>query len=69
MRSASCPGGQREERERDELGEPNQAEVERVAADRIDLPADRDGDHVLGEAHRADRRPQVGELADLEGGG
>ena len=57
------PGRQREDRQRRELEEADQAEVERVLVDRVDLPPDRDRDHVLGEAHAEDRRPQEREVA------
>ena len=59
-------GRQREHEQRNELREPDQAEVERVLVDREHLPADGDRDHVLGEAHREDRRPEEPEVALLE---
>ena len=43
-------GRQREQKQRQELAEPDQAEVEGGAADREDLPADRDRDHLDPEA-------------------
>ena len=49
---------QREQRQRDELHQPDQAEVERVAVDRVDLPADRDRDHLPAEAEHEDRDPE-----------
>ena len=45
-------GRQREQQQREELREPDQAEVERVLADRVDLPADRDERHLQREAPR-----------------
>ena len=54
------PGRQREERQRQELHEPDEPEVERVAVDRVDLPADRDGEHLRREAVREERTPRGG---------
>ena len=62
-------GGQREEQQRQELGEADQAEVERVPVDVVDLPADRDEHHLAPEPVR-DRRaqePRVVALAQYRG--
>ena len=45
-------GREREQRQRRELREPDQAQVERVRGDLEDLPADRDGGHLRGRARR-----------------
>jgi hypothetical protein len=53
------PGRQRKQQQRRELDEAGQAEVERLAVDRVHLPADRDGDHLTRERHRTrDEREQ-----------
>ena len=62
-------GRQREQRQRQELGEADEPEVERAVADRVDLPADRDDHHLRREAVREQGRPEQGEPADAEGGG
>src|SRR5207237_1198068 len=49
----------REQRQRHELGQADQAEVERRAVNRVDLPADRDGDHLAAKAHREQRHEQT----------
>jgi hypothetical protein len=50
-------GREREQRDRHELGEADQAEMERAVADRVHLPADRDLRHLQGEPRAEDRRP------------
>ena len=63
---------QREQRQRDELHQADQAEVERVAVDREHLPADRDRDHVLREAQRRGSPPRAARSCGCgarEGGG
>ena len=45
-RSARWPAGKREQRQREEHREPDDPEVERVAVDLVDLPADRDERHL-----------------------
>ena len=57
---------QREQRKRQELHQSHEAEVEWIAADRVDLPADRDREHLRRQAVREDRRPEQGERADLQ---
>jgi hypothetical protein len=52
------PGRQREQRQRQELGEADQPEVERVAVDHVHLPADRDGDHLRGQHPGQDRHQE-----------
>src|SRR5207244_3432191 len=54
--------------ERQELHQADESEVERIAADRVDLPADRHGEHLRGEAVRQQRRPEKREVADLQRG-
>ena len=62
-------GRQREERQRQELGEPDEPEVERAVADRVDLPADRDNHHLRREAVREQRSPEKPEAAHAESRG
>ena len=57
---------QGEHQQRHELREADQPEVERIPVDLEHLPPDRDRDHVLGEAHREDRRPEEPVVAFLE---
>ena len=59
---------QREQRQRQELHQPDEAEVERVVVDRVDLPADRDREHLEGEAVREERRPEEREVPDPQRG-
>ena len=59
---------QREERQRDELGQSDEAEVEGPVADRVDLPADRDHHHLRREAVREQRRPEQREAAHSQRG-
>ena len=54
---------QREQEQRHELDEADQPEVERVAVDRVDLPADRDEDHLLARPGDDVRRPEEREIA------
>ena len=49
------PRRQRQERQRQEHREPDDPEVERVAVDRVDLPADRDERHLDRERRRHGR--------------
>ena len=51
----------------DEDDQPDQAEVERVAVDRVDLPADRDGHRLAGRA-RGGARAQRRVVPATEGG-
>ena len=51
-------GRERQDRQRHELGEAHETEVERVAVDGVDLPPDCDRDHLRREAVRERRRPQ-----------
>ena len=62
------PRRKREDRQRQELHQADEAEVERVAVDRVDLPADRDREHLRREAVREERRPEKREVADLQRG-
>ena len=41
-----------------ELHQPDEAEVERIAGQVVDLPADRDAHHERGEGRREARRPE-----------
>ena len=52
------PGREREQRQRRELGEPDQAEVERRVVDLEDLPADGDGGHLRAEPLDEQRDPE-----------
>ena len=52
------PCRQREDRQRDEHREPDEPEVERVARDLVELPADRDERHLDREPGR-NRRDEV----------
>ena len=49
---------EREQEQRQKLGEPDQPEIERRAVDRVDLPADGDDDHLAAEACRQQRNPE-----------
>ena len=60
---------EREDRQRHEFREPDEAEVERVAVDRVDLPADRDDEHLQREAVRERGRPEQREVAQPQRGG
>ena len=48
-RSAMAPAGKREQQQRQELRKPDEAEVERVPRDVVDLPPDRDEHHLARE--------------------
>ena len=55
-------GGKRQERQRRELAESDQPEVERLSAHGVHLPADRDRVHLhaeLGRKHRGQEQPVV----------
>jgi hypothetical protein len=60
------PGREREERHGEELREADQSEVEGTAVDRVDLPADRDRDHLHCDAGAEHRRPESAEVAVQE---
>ena len=51
-------GGQGEEEQRQELGQADEAEMERVPRDLVDLPADRDEHHLAGQPVRDARAEQ-----------
>jgi hypothetical protein len=53
--------GQHQQHERQELRETDQAEVERLAGDRIHLPADRDRLHLHGNRREQSRRQEAHE--------
>src|SRR5207302_851749 len=57
-----------QDRERQELHQSNQPEVEGVPVDRIDLPADRDREHLRGQSIRKQRHPEEREVPDPQGG-
>ena len=57
------PGGQREQRQRDEHRQADEPEVERVAPHRVDLPADRDERHLDGERRRSRDSEEENEIA------
>ena len=57
------PCGQREQRQRDEHGEPDEPEIERVAADRVHLPADRDERHLDRDRGRDSDAEEEDEVA------
>ena len=61
-------GGQREEEQRQELGEPDEPEVQRVLAYRVDLPPDRDERHLQRERLGDERHPEEREVAVPERG-
>ncbi len=61
--------GEREEQHRHELEQADQAQIEGGMADREDLPADRDRDHVDAEALGRGRRPVQEVVPSLESGG
>ena len=56
-------GREREQRQRHEHREPDEPEVERVAVDRVDLPADRDERHLDRERRRHGRDDVEREVA------
>jgi hypothetical protein len=51
-----------------ELREPDEAEVERAPGELVDLPAHRDGLHLVGEYRADPRKPVLPERAMLENG-
>ena len=61
------PRRQREDRQRKELSEPDEPEVERPVPDRIDLPADRYDHHLPREAVGQQRRPEQRESPHAQG--
>src|SRR5207237_1287708 len=62
-------GGECERKKRRELAQADEAEVERVAVNRIDLPADRDGHHLRREAAQEIRAEEQREVALAQRGG
>jgi hypothetical protein len=59
-------GCQHQQKRRDELRESDEAKVERAVRQRIDLPADANGKHLVRD-HRGDaRKPEEDERALLE---
>ena len=57
------PGRQGEQQDRQELGEADQSQIEGAVADRVHLPADRNGSHLHREARAEHRRPEPAEVA------
>ena len=53
---------------RQELREPDEPEVERAARERVHLPADRDGLHVIRERREDSREPEERERSVAEDG-
>ena len=51
-------GDENEEQRRQELDQADEAEVEGIAREVVDLPADGDADHQRGEAREQPRRPE-----------
>lgn len=62
-------GREGDEEQRNELGETDESEVERVAVDRVDLPTHRDADHLDGDPAREDRDEEEREVALTQGFG
>ena len=62
------PRRQREDRQRQELHQPDEPEVERMVVDRVDLPADRDREHLRRQPVREQGRPEEPEVADPQRG-
>ncbi len=60
------PGREREQEQRQELAEADQAEVERRVIDREDLPTDGHRDHLDAEGLRDQRDPEQQEVALLQ---
>ena len=54
--------GQHQQHERQELRQADEAEVERIAGDRVDLPADRDRLHLHGDRGEQPRRQEAHEV-------
>ena len=61
-------GNEDKQQRRQELHQPDDAEIERVAGHVIDLPADRDRHDLSGEAHHEASLPIEQETAVAEGG-
>ena len=59
-------GRQREEEQRQELGQADEAEVERIPGDVVDLPADGDEDHLAAEPVGDARRDRERVVANVE---
>jgi len=60
---------EREQRQRQELRQADETEVERPVANRVDLPADCDDDHLRRESVREQRGPEERESAHTESRG
>ena len=56
----------RQQRQRDELREPDEPDVERMMVDPVDLPADRNRNHLHREHTREVRDPVRAEIAIAE---
>ena len=56
------PARQREDEDRTELKQADQAEVERAVVDVVDLPADGHRDHLAPEVHRQDHADEQREI-------
>jgi hypothetical protein len=54
--------GQHEQHERQELRQADQAEVERIVRDRVNLPADGDGLHLHGDRRKEPRGQETREI-------
>ena len=68
-RSASWPAGSASSGSGRNSIEPDEPEVERVVVDRVDLPADRDREHLLRRSpFESERRPEEREVADPQRG-
>src|SRR5262249_62000840 len=59
---------QGEDGQRQEPEQADQAEIERRVVDRVDLPADRDRDHLAPEPHREQRDDEERVVAPVEDG-
>ena len=59
---------QHEQRRRNELGQPDQAEIERIVGDVVHLPADRHRLHLQGDGAGDPRHPIEARTADGAGG-
>jgi hypothetical protein len=59
--------GDRQDEHRTELEQADQAEIERLVVDVVDLPADRDRDHLARQVHRQDDEHEQPEVALLNG--
>ena len=67
-RSATAPVTSTSSSEGSELDDADEAEVERIARQVVDLPADRDRDDLRREGRQEARRPEAQEGAVAEGG-